>query len=545
MTDQHPVEARGSSLSPGEQDPGELERVWREILLRPDPAERLDAIISHPRAEELVGAIPDQDLFLLVQTVGLADATELVAIATPEQFRAFIDLGAWRHDELDIRAAGAWLRALVVGGCDDVPRRVERLDVELLALMLKRLVRIHEVDPDDGPPAGDRIFFVTYDGRLALEILDPSLLDVAKLLIDSIVALTGPLGLSTFLSAVDWELPSGLSETAYRWRRGRLEDLGFIPRDVAMKLYTPLTPRQLEDMVGGPVAKDADTTLPRWLARREAGRVLGKAVDLLEPEIRARVEQDLVYLFNGLMVASAVDPGDEDSVKRILGRARAYLEMALASMGADTPERASVILTRFSPRLLFRFTVTGLLELRKRAVALESIRDLVSDREAEWIDSLGELPPRLPGDHEFRGLDDLSLANGMLAVLESIARLLGERPELHELVQPGHKLLDGFGTWLVREYLGLDGPLGPIPLEQFQRFLRVARGDDGRLLPEVRDLAHRLVTEVLGQGNETMVHRWLGELDEEWSGLDADAWLDPRYIAGVVVAGDPGPGEDT
>ena len=73
--------------------------------------QRLDLLISHPRCEAIIPTLPAEDLYLTLKDVGIADATELVRMASPEQFRAFVDLDAWTRDTPKPLAALVWLRA--------------------------------------------------------------------------------------------------------------------------------------------------------------------------------------------------------------------------------------------------------------------------------------------------------------------------------------------------------------------------------------------------------------------------------------------------
>ena len=58
---------------------------WRAALARARKGRRADALLAEPDAAQLVPQVPVQDLYYAIQEVGLADAHELVSLATPEQ----------------------------------------------------------------------------------------------------------------------------------------------------------------------------------------------------------------------------------------------------------------------------------------------------------------------------------------------------------------------------------------------------------------------------------------------------------------------------
>ncbi|MGZ6027923.1 MAG: DUF6178 family protein, partial [Myxococcaceae bacterium] len=72
---------------------------------------RLDALLDSADAPELVRALPAEQLYATVAEVGLADASDLVQLASPEQVQALVDLGAWKKDALDPHGLLEWLRA--------------------------------------------------------------------------------------------------------------------------------------------------------------------------------------------------------------------------------------------------------------------------------------------------------------------------------------------------------------------------------------------------------------------------------------------------
>src|SRR5438034_243636 len=70
------------------------------------------AILDDPAAEKLVPSLPLQDLYYAIKEIGLADAADLVALASPEQIRGFLDLEVWERDRFVTERADPWLELL-------------------------------------------------------------------------------------------------------------------------------------------------------------------------------------------------------------------------------------------------------------------------------------------------------------------------------------------------------------------------------------------------------------------------------------------------
>jgi len=523
----------------------QLREIWSSILKEPDDARRVDALISHPQAAQLVAQVPAQDLYLLIRRHGLADSTELATLATPEQLRTFVDLDAWRRGTLDDAAAGAWLRALALGRDPALPAKVAGLDVELVALLLLRWTRVHAHDPEEPFPSEPRIVFITDDRCYYVELVSGEQEDVVRVLLGALRARHGALGLAVLLARLAGELPSPLEEQELHWRNSRLEDLGFLPYEESLRLYAPLPPGALRRRCG-PVARAPETELPRWLARVEGGLLLNRALATCDEELRGRLEQDLVHLLNAAMIADGVEPDDDESVRRVLGRVRGYVEVALQMLVAGDAAGAATLLTAPGPRKLFRFTVTGLLGLMRRALLLRPrLAQRVGPGEQAWLDLLSRLPPRRADGSEFTSPEQVREAEAELLHLEAVADLLAA-PDPWSGWPDDTPALAVFGTMLAQRALGQRPTPTALAPEDLQCFVALAF-EDGRLRPTVRELA----TSLLADGLEDLARgarlagRWCAALESELGGLDPRSVPDPRFVAGVLVgtsaAGGPDP----
>jgi uncharacterized protein DUF6178 len=223
-------------------------RAARHALQAARGKEKVDLLLSAPDPEALVQSIPEHDLYLAVLEVGPDDAAELVALSSPDQFRHFVDLGAWpRRDEgPDPRAVLRWLHLAREGAghSDRAHQRyldkLGRLDAELRSLVLRKALRVHDLQEEQEPAIVDPgRTFRTPEGRYVVEFLpDAGEFGTLKQLLDDLYA-EDVLGTTRLLESLRWEVPTELDETARRWRDGRLRDLGFPELDEALAFYAP------------------------------------------------------------------------------------------------------------------------------------------------------------------------------------------------------------------------------------------------------------------------------------------------------------------
>ena len=93
--------------------------------------------------------VPPEWLSLAVLEIGPEDAAEVVALASPQQFRHFVDLAAWpRRDEgPDARAVLSWLHLAREGGGHSDRARAQGHILRVLLGRVDRLRR-NEVEAD-------------------------------------------------------------------------------------------------------------------------------------------------------------------------------------------------------------------------------------------------------------------------------------------------------------------------------------------------------------------------------------------------------------
>ena len=261
------------------------------------------------------------------------------------------------------------------------------------------------------------------------------------------------------LVGVRAESDAELEETAYRWRCGRMADLGFADFYEALAVYQELDPASVRipnrpapsPRPKSDAATDAFLRLPAVLTERLAGKTpLARAVAGLASRAEAAdVHFALVALANRALSADRVAPGDDEAVRGVLERVSATLDLAVEFLARGDRER-EVAAVRGVPLLtLHRLgaSLTGKLRRLARALRhdhpfakLRPAIALFEPEDAEVLASLSRLRPCFPrllasppaaGDRPFASLADLAAATRAVeraaAALDLIAGL-GVRP---------------------------------------------------------------------------------------------------------------------
>ena len=282
-----------------------------------------------------------QELYYAIKEVGLADAEDLLALATPAQVQGFVDLDAWERDHLDENRLNAWIETLAQAGYEKLGEVAEALDPEMMALWLQRQARIYDLTIEEPPDEPEGHFFPTPDRFYLLDVLvggeDGKALER---IIDWLYRYDLELGRRIIMGA-KWELGSDLEEHSWRWRQGRMADLGYVDFYEALSIYRWLDPATVKidehSLVAPP--PETPTELPAVLAGSldEAG-FFGTALATLPSDADVeRLHAMLVLLINKAMAADLVDPGDLEQGKEALGARSPTSASGSSTCRAATP----------------------------------------------------------------------------------------------------------------------------------------------------------------------------------------------------------------
>jgi hypothetical protein len=346
--------------------PAELAAA-RAALAAARGRKRLEVILGARDPRALVRALPADELYLTIREVGLGDAVPLVQLASAQQFKVFLDLDAWAGASFDPAKALPWIRAARAGAQLEPraaarwARKLAALDPEVLFLVLRSTLRLLDLEADPDPEIQSDRFMRTPEGKYVVEFLVDGVEYLAvRGLLDDLFA-EDPLKATRLLSAIQWDAPSELEESALRWRTGRLADLGFPPLDEALSWFARPPPAPA-------LRAEAPARPPGFfLATLASGSLLDRAAARLAAEEREPVEAQIVAAANAVMVADAVDPGDVDAVRAAFEAARGYLDLGLDRLAPGDDARAAEVLAATPVKRVFQEGFGRVLALAWRA----------------------------------------------------------------------------------------------------------------------------------------------------------------------------------
>lgn len=483
--------------SPRRPQPPESDNVvalsrYRAQLGRGRKQRRADVILSGPEPERTVRALPGDEFYYVVHELGLNDAGDILALARPEQIQAALDFALWERSELVPERAAEWLEALAEAPPEQISAWVQGLDVELFALLLRKTSQVYDLSQEEAPDEAVGTLYPTPDGLFVLDVWGvvgaegapadeqteaPSSARAMIRIIDNLYRDDRHLA-RRLLVGTRSELDSELEELAYRWRQGRMEDLGFADYYEALEVYRPLDPTTVrvgESKPGSLRTRptdvrdgvDAPSRAPSALVERIAhgASPFSRAVQgVSNAEEVSELHFALVALTNRVLAADRVTPGDDAAVSATLERLLATLDLAVELLARGDAEREVEAVRTVALVRLFRLGVSLIGKVKTLATTLRRkgpfaaaamSAALVEPEEALVLDAVLRHRPLFAGildeppsnaDRPFRSLADLARATAAIeraAATQALLLGLGVTPAL---LGPGSPLLEDTGV---------------------------------------------------------------------------------------------------
>jgi len=552
---------------------------WHALVARAKRLSDIDAILAHPSALSLVQAMPAQDLFFAIKQVGISDCIELLGLCHPRQVQTFLDLDGWNKDRIDIERVEPWLDALMASTPEIVTEALEGLDPEVWLLILQPHVRIHDWAVEVMDQFGDDdLVFQSPDNLYVVELLQPATKGgaLAQRVLTHLFKVETPNVWRKLFEGLRLEIPAELEEEAYRYRKGRIADLGFVDHEEASIVYAYLDPQAMRQKgapegtvieAAGEGASDLASTLPAPYARSlgDDSFVVRTLARITSEEVVEGLTRQLIALVNRVLIADDVDVGESDDVQAAVGRVRNHLSIALEFLSDGDPDAAVRFVLGHALRELHRAGFSLTLQLKHRADALfrsgwlarnDARLDLLDAAEQALLAGLRKKRPQLYAglleasrvDHrDFGSLHDVERAGEALDRLDLVGWLFLDVLKVDPLTTPpALSFTSLFRSAVVHQALGKGFKFDPVTGAELAAFVRShmeAHGDVRVLGEDVRDettlFVEGLVTERGAPARASarvLVAQWLGVLESELCALDPEQPIDARFVGGLWLA---------
>src|SRR2546425_2082023 len=402
--------------------------------LRVESKEQLEEFLARPDAAHVVKTASFEEVFFTVKNVGLADSLDLLPLVSGKQVRGFIDLDCWRKDSFVRKPFMEWVAAFIQAGAEETMKGIFGIDDTVVALFLKDLVHVYEIDRDD-PPTGTQLIF-SPDNRFGVEPLEegePT--TIGMLILDALFRYHPNLG-TQILTKIRYTTRDELEETAYDNKNRRLEAHGFVDYYDALSIYATSglgqgsAPADREPAAEEIPGQENPGNLPAVFADSLlGGAFLMKAFEqITDPAEADRFAQELTALGNRILSANLVNLGELEGIRPALEEMRDFLTIGLERLTSGETRTAPEVLRKNYIQTIFKIGFDQVARLRDEADRFAQIRgfqvSMLDEGDQQFIEGLRRFKPLLTEEGHYRNFQSITDVERARARLDELVRMV-------------------------------------------------------------------------------------------------------------------------
>lgn len=523
-----------------------------EALCCVEAKQKMNLLLDAANGMDLLRQLPTQEVFLLAMELGPENTTEILHMASPDQWTGFFDLGSWVGDSFSRENARHWLTILLDNEEERIFELLIGLNFDLLTLIIKSEVDILS-GPEEIEDEDTRLEALKRDGGYEINYRSEN---VAKLYGKLFAVLQRfDLGFFVYLmEAVRGELHSMLEESVYQQRNSRLLDMGIPEPGRSQLVYAWVDPEkfnhpEIKKIASQPLV----STVPGFsllLMRPE-----GVLAQVLEDGLSDDLVWEITSVANKVMVADSADFGDPAQLRSVINKVEVYLSLALEWRAKGDARLARELLDNCYIEELFRLGYSLTLKIKFRASRIHenAIYDFLDPISKSCIDASMLHPPQYSEGVDnplyatirpFKNLNEIESVQLWLDKIELQVTLFEKLPHLLVAVKeldlnschPGNlqeiSLVEIFLTSLANRLLGRDFLPVPIKKEELPHLHQMV-SDAGLMRLRLRQETVKWV-ESLVAGAGPFAGYCLDIWEEEFCMINLND-IDPKYLGGLIL----------
>lgn len=473
----------------------------RKQVLKSHSDRAVDRILEDDRPAELIQSFPDQDLYMLMHTVGQDDFVPVLSLAASEQWEYILDMDTWQDDRLDVTAMTTLLDLLFRADPQRLMRWMVKEKPEVVAFYLSKHLQIIVREHDEMPP--DDETFITFDDKFYFKFpyvdqeeseKEQRYAETAKELILHMFQSIAEMDLSVFhglLLETQSILGAETEEEQYRLKNARLSEKGFLPPHEAVGIYQDARLNRLRKRKR-PLTTPLDPDLPQPplypLFLMDGDNVFTELIRKADEKMLTILIPEFASLVNKTISADRIKVRRKEDIENAVKKTCAYLSVGLEIIGG---KKLQAVVENCFLEDIFRKGAGRIFKLKQRMQRFYRHSYLVrkdlplSFLGEKWFGIAGGLLLDRPlyydnyvsGElyRDFSSLKEVDETREEVEKMAAVDGLLAVMDPFREETNLPDALFS-FKTLLLtcwaRDRLDLDAAIVPIPFDMFKPFFK-------------------------------------------------------------------------
>ncbi|MCK5542869.1 MAG: hypothetical protein KAI40_09255 [Desulfobacterales bacterium] len=536
--------------------------LQREEILKLEPEEALDRILSSPQPATLIQSFPGPDLYFLMHSVGKEDFIPVLSLASSDQWEYILDMDIWEDDKPDIANMTAVLSLLFQADPKRLMRWVVKEKVDLIEYYFLKNMEIRIREHDDVPPDEDG--FITFDDKFYFRIANSDENESGKPVQELIVEMlekVAQMNLEVF-HAVLLETSSVLApeveEEQFRLKNVRLAEKGFLPAHEAVGIYQPLSSLKLRERSTKSLANKKAynpeiPVTPHYASTFiKEDNLFASVLEKLSNDTILDLQAEFASLVNKVISADRIKIRKKEDLERVIEKTCGYLSVGIERVNKKNP---GLVIEKYFLEDVFRTGSTEILKLGRKInlwhgnCFMNKNNLPLSFLDEKWLGIVGGLMLDRPlffdsfsqgksyrNFKSFQEINDVAFEIEKVIVTDKMLEALDIDIQSFSKGILTYKSL--FLTLWTKDHLGLDNSLSPIPVKVFKDFFAALFSDKEGL--EIDNIKRKNFITWISKATKTgreeiedsfifVTNEIFDEIEEEYGSVNPDD-IDLRLI---------------
>lgn len=400
-------------------------------------------LISADKEIETLRMLPSETLFLALKEADTENALWVMENAKASQIQGIVDLDCWRGDAFLPERFFRYFEFMTYTTPEKLKEYMRDIDPEVVVLALLNLCEVTDFDPQNPPEVDEEKLILSPDSKYALILKtpDPNLRERIYQWLNKLSAMDIDL-MRRHLESLKWENKNDLEEFGYQIKKGRIEELGFVEREDAVKFFSKISAPDLKKyLLENPLEKNVkeDSPLIETLGNEDfLPQPISKAVSdegffrkslqhIENNHVLELLRMEVVRTVNAVFTAEDLLNEELDPLRDSAARTRAYLDLGLLYLSGGDEKRAADCLQVQPIFEISRLGWTLVQDLSRAAGELKKTYslNLFDNIERELLNSLGGKHPQIQHPDVLKDLGLESFKHFTLETLHRTADQLG------------------------------------------------------------------------------------------------------------------------